>query len=453
MNLFKLFYITFVIGISVNAFGQRPDITGAWVGNRFDLETLDSSGSISFEDTSIDTDSFTIDSSNTTTIGGSLTQLGFDDGFLAAIDSDGLDLIPLSEELDTYSGAIFEQTPSGPNTLKEVALEIGLRTPTSLITNSDIVGTWIALSQTIITFTLDGQTDEGFVGMNQVIEQINFNSDLTFTASNLSTTPGGNSDVIPPGTWTMTPSGLELTVGIESLLITDISQGVDTVVQAISETTTNVGFSNTDRTLQVILKQPTSITTNDLIGTWGFSRIEYETSGDPANFDQTLTNTAAEVGTLELLSGGVARLQSVNSSTDSNGDPITTTWSLNGTLVELIVNNETISFYVSAGLDFAAAMVFDDDNGDQTYQYITACKLPATDSLFPIPAEINLTGPVQLSTGTQIGLQYQLERSTNLSQWSPIGSPIAGTGNIITAQDANAPTDRAFYRWQVVLGN
>jgi hypothetical protein len=55
-------------------------------------------------------------------------------------------------------------------------------------------------------------------------------------------------------------------------------------------------------------------------------------------------------------------------------------------------------------------------------------------------------GVAQVQCGTYTGYNYTLERSADLTTWTPIPPATIGSGNIITLSDSSPPSSYAFYR-------
>jgi hypothetical protein len=70
--------------------------------------------------------------------------------------------------------------------------------------------------------------------------------------------------------------------------------------------------------------------------------------------------------------------------------------------------------------------------------------------LVPVTVEpLRINGTLQIWLETREGLNYQLYASTDLSQWSPVGDPVAGTGAPTLLHEA-APGPRIFHRVEPV---
>jgi hypothetical protein len=103
---------------------------------------------------------------------------------------------------------------------------------------------------------------------------------------------------------------------------------------------------------------------------------------------------------------------------------------------DFAVDTFSVSSYSSAG-----------DNFDSVLAHGSVGNIVVT---LPPPAQ-NLTGAFsngvwQVQFTDHTGWLYTLERTTNFLSWTTVSGPASGNGTNLFLQDANPPTDRAFYR-------
>ena len=103
---------------------------------------------------------------------------------------------------------------------------------------------------------------------------------------------------------------------------------------------------------------------------------------------------------------------------------------------DFTVDTFSVSSYSSAGDDFDSVLA----HGSVGNIVVT----------LPPPAQ-NLTGGFsngvwQVQFTDHVNWRYTLERTTNFLSWAAITGPVSGNGTNLLLQDANPPTDKAFYR-------
>lgn len=428
---------------------QVLDLSGEWVVA--EAEFL--AGGLGYSELSLSEIEFVLDSSNSVELDDESLQFGFDDGLLVAISDEGVSFGALSQEVDTLCFTGYSNFFDFGGFFEEVNLNLGVRRPTHNFTSEQLSGRWIGLVQTTVSSQESGDPSEDFVGIYHAVEQVDFNLDGSFQAEVLEVT---SSEAFEPpfgGSWQALGKGMQLTMGAEVFELENISAGADTGILADEEFSGGPLFDTVDRSFRIIIKEPVSLSEADLLGSWVFNLTRLQTLGDPEALDQTLVELDAEYGRLELLPDGVAKVQVLNSSSeDEDGAVSTFSWSVQDKLLLLEEGDELLSFYVSAGFDFAATLSFEDEGFNQLYETIILCKANDTDKLFPSIPSISAGGNVEVTTGSQPGLNYQLERSQDLVTWDSVGAPVLGSGNEIIVSDNTAPAGLAFYRWRVVRG-
>jgi hypothetical protein len=427
-----------------------PSLSGDWVVNDFEVSFDASPGGFGFVQPTVDSDTFSIGSVPTALIDGEIFYFGFDDGFLVGLSGAGSETIALSSEIDTFVTTVIEPFPGGAS----IRASAGIRRPTGNFASSDLEGSWISLDLTIISSREDGEMEETFTGIYQLIDQFDLNPNGTFSYTNLSAT---SSALVEPGfsgTWAPDGRGVSLTVGAESLQLDAISAGGDTGIEIDTEIFDNGGFVNIDRSFRLYIKEAPSLTESDVIGDWGFNRVELDTAGDPENFVQFFGGGSFDFARISLLSGGQGRALLLGSSEgNAAGTVIDFSWQISGNRLILFAEGaDPVSLHVSAGKDFAAGMFFENVGGSQGYELVSVVKLPDTPPLFTARPSLTPGATPSLGIGSQAGVYYQLEKSGNLSTWSPIGAPILGDGNEITEEDPAPHPGGGFYRWRAVPG-
>lgn len=434
---------------------QFPEIAGPWVTHGFQLGLYEVGDTTAFDQTSLASDAFTIAADNTAMIDGESFQFAFDDGFVVAIDATEGGKVGLSEEIDTIIRSDVENTALDTSFFRRFQFEVGIRRPAGLFTVNTLAGRWISLQQTLITVQSSQLPEEVFYGAYQVVDQVDLNADGTFTLANLSATSSRSVGPSLSGTWQPAGTGLTLRVGSESLTLGEVSAGGDTALRLETEVFDSGGSQTRDRSFTLLLRETPTLSANDVIGSWAYSLQNVDTFGDPENFSQEFFGMQVEFGCVEFLANGQARVAVFRSSDPDFSSPVTT-WSIEGNQLRIEQEDEPpLRLRVSAGLDFAAGLSFSDENfnengNQQDYGLLTLCKLPETGSLFPARPAISAEGTVEVCSGSQAGVFYQLERSADLTSWETVGSPVEGTGAEICGQDPDRQPGQAYYRWRVV---
>jgi hypothetical protein len=93
-------------------------------------------------------------------------------------------------------------------------------------------------------------------------------------------------------------------------------------------------------------------------------------------------------------------------------------------------------------------------NGSQTPD-VGNLVLYSGNALLPptMPPRLNLDQTNDLHWQSHVRLRYQVEHSTQLSEWAPLGEPLEGTGDQINVPIAPSDSPSSFYRLATHLIN
>lgn len=430
------------------------DPSGSWKLGYFEQSFFTTSDpvSVNWSSSDIGTDDVTVDPDRTYMSPDETGLWLFSDDLLNVVSTDN-QLIPITENLDTISFADTELITDSDGVLEEVIFEIGIRLPDSDFTSSEVEGTWNILRQTDVTFQSKITDDSGYTVTYHARDQLVLNNDGSFTLTEVQTTdPDGTDDPIN-GTWAVNNRTIELSVGQESLPLENISSGLDTFNNFRIETFDNVTFTNFDRSIEVALKEPTSLAAGDIVGTWGLTELVTDVDTTNLNSSFLFSDLYYAMSYVEFKANGTGSLTVFESSNPSEFSDGSFTWSIVGKKIRITDStNDVLEFFVSAEKDFAAGLSIDQGSGgtNEFFSFFTLCKLPDAPGFGAILPSLTLGATPTLGIETENGLFYQLQRTTDLIVWTDVGSPIAGDGTTKTAQDLAAPNDKAFYRWAVV---
>lgn len=455
--------LTSSLVIMANA--QTPDLSGTWVTHGAELQlyeveaTENGPATTVFDQFALNSSSFEIGANNRATIDDETFQFVFDQGILVPVTHDANDgplALGLSEEIDTVILSEVEDVPLDLSRFRRFLFEVGIRRPSGVFTVNALAGRWISLRQTLITLQSPELRDEVFIGAYQEVDQIDLNPDGNFRFENLSATSSFQTEAPFNGTWQPAGTGVTLSAGGETFSLTDISAGGDTAVLLETEVFENGGSQTIDQSFSILIRETPTLEASDVIGSWAFSTRELNSFGDSDRFDQQFLGNRFEFGRIELLPDG--RITGVIlAASEEVSSPSELRWSIEGNQLKIEEPGEfSLRLRVSAGLDFAAGLSFEErpfflSGKEQEYEIVTACKLPKTARLFPAPTRLVADGTVAVCAGSQVGVFYQLERSSDLLAWTAVGAPVEGTGGEICVQDPSFPSGKVFYRWRVVL--
>lgn len=461
-SLFLMGFLPLNSSLVVVAEAQTPDLSGTWITHQTELQlyeveaTETGPATTVFDRFASNSDSLEIKSGNSSTIGDERFQFVFDNGFLVPVTSGGPSALGLSEEIDTVIRSEVEDVPLDISRFRRFEFEVGIRRPSGVFSVNALAGRWISLRQTMITLQSPELRDEVFVGAYQEVDQIDLHPDGQFHFENLSATSSFQSEEPFNGTWQPAGTGVTLSAGGETLSLADISAGGDTALWVETEVFENGGSQNIDQSYSILIRETPTLEPSDVIGSWAFSMQRLNSYGDSDGFDQQFLGSQFEFGRIELLPDG--RITGVIlAASEASPSLSEVTWSIEGNQLKFEEPDEpSVRLRVSAGHDFAAGLSFEErpfflSGKEQEYGIVTACKLPKTARLFPAPTRLRADGAVAVCAGSQVGVFYQLERSSDLLTWTAVGSPVEGTGAEICAQDPSFPSGKAFYRWRVVL--
>ncbi|MEO0508882.1 MAG: hypothetical protein AAF065_03355 [Verrucomicrobiota bacterium] len=411
--------------------------------------------SVNWSSSDIAIEDITIGSNREITDSDSTGLWFFSDNLFNAVDaSNDTACVPITENLDVFSFVSNEFFSDESGLFEEVDFEIGVRLPETDFTAADVAGTWHLFRQTDVTFESNESDDSGYAVIFHARDELVLNSNGTFTLTEIETTDPSGVDSPFSGTWNTANRQINLMVGNDSLNIANISSGLDTFINHRLETFNNATFTNFDRSIEVAIKEPSTLSSTDVLGLWALTEFttDVDTSGGATNF--LFSDAYYGMGYVTFKADGTGTLEIFETSNASEFISGSFLWVVVGNKIRIIDSElDSIEFFVSAEKDFGVSLYIQNESGgdNELYNFATLCKLPDAPGFSASQSNIILGASPDISVETESGLFYQLQRSVNLEAWSDVGEPIAGDGTVQNAQDLSAPNDRAFYRWTIVV--
>jgi plastocyanin len=102
-----------------------------------------------------------------------------------------------------------------------------------------------------------------------------------------------------------------------------------------------------------------------------------------------------------------------------------------------------------AAADYVISAIVSDNQGAKATNSVTVHVInpsAVTLSLSPAALSVSSTSSFQFSYSTDLGLNYEIEVSTDLFTWKPIATNSSAPLNPATFTDTNAPAEGAYYR-------
>lgn len=429
---------------------QNPDPSGAWKLANFELSYSTGSNGTEWASSLLDTIDLTVNPDGTLTAPDGSGNWFFSDDFFYLVTDDGNLPAAITRDLDTV---VFAE--SDGNTFVNVGINAGVRLPDADFVRADVSGTWQILRQTSISYSDSFFDAVGYNGVFHAYETLVLNPNGTFTLTEVSNTdPGDDDQASFSGTWSVVGRGVRLSAGGETFDITNLSAGLDTIIDFRTEFFTQGSNTNSDRKMEFGIKQPASLSAADLVGRWGFTGMTIDVEDDlTPTYLQEFRGAFFEFGDVSLLPDGTGTFRRTRTNDPSLINNENFTWQINGSrLIVTDSEGEVVSFHVSAGKDFAVSLNIETGPGGDTdaYDVFTICRLPVAPGFAAVSPRFDFTGTPRLSITTTDGLFYQLQRSVNLSTWADVGDPIEGDGTEKFRDDPAAPAAKALYRFAVV---
>lgn len=446
----------FACALSAVASAQPPDPAGDWrIGNlELGFSKL-SDGSRNYDSGESGTDNVTVNANGTLqTPEGPARWFFSDDRFFLVADE--VIATSLTTNADTFHYSASEVSPIGNGAeFETVRFETAVRLPDSNLLVSDVAGTWDLISFKTISNTSKIDSSVEFNAVDQEVERLELRANGTFDLTPVSTTDPDNQEGAFSGTWSVVGKGIRLSVGGETLDITEVSSGFDTAFEVQTEVFDNSGFFNTDRRLSVFVKRPASLAPEDLVGRWGLSGLTVDVDDETQPFSQDFRGAFYETGIVDLKADGTGILRRLSTNDPSLAPQEFFSWTASGHHFVLTDDEgREITGFVSAQKDFIHSVGVEDGPGGDTdaYDMFSLSRLPSAPGLRAARNTVSVLSATLVRTCivTENGLFYQAQRSSDLDGWENVGPIVAGDGTQKCVDDNEAPDPKAFYRWVIV---
>jgi hypothetical protein len=266
-----------------------------------------------------------------------------------------------------------------------------------------------------------------------------------------------NEETTFDGTWEMIDGEFSALVGGETTARPNLSSGADLILHTQEDRLEIDGETFFGTTMEAWVKRPESLSSEEVIGSWGLSGIITEILPVTGTDSIELRDFEPQEARIEFQADGTGTISNLTSSDiPQRSSDQNFTWTLDAREILVSAGDGEFRFTMTEGKDFAVLLKSTLATDLREFNFFALSKLPNVPGFTADAANGSLNSTsgispeVALTIESVAGIPYQVEESENLAEWITRTPPVLGTGGETTSTLEAISTRNRFYRWKLL---